>query len=70
MLAPSLILGACDTHAHLRMIRPQGYIVVEGNLLRKLYKEDQTVIVMKGGSKACGIGVVLEVNPSNGLFFV
>jgi len=70
MLAPSLILGACNTLVHLRMIRPAGYVVVEGSLPRRLYQEDKAILVMKGGAKACGIGVVVELNPVNGLFFV
>lgn len=70
MLAPSLILGACDTSVHLRMIRPHGYVVVEGSLRRRYYDEDKDILVMKGGNKACGIGVVLEIDPCNGLYFV
>ena len=70
MLAPSLILGARDTPVHLRMIRPAGYVVIEATLQRRLYAEDKAMLVMKGGTKACGIGVVLDVNPSNGFFFV
>jgi hypothetical protein len=70
MLAPSLILGACNTLVHLRMIRPAGYVVVEGSLPRRLYQEDKAILVMKGGAKACGIGVVVELNPVNSLFFV
>jgi len=45
-------------------------VVVEGSLPRRLYQEDKAILVMKGGAKACGIGVVVELNPGNGLFFV
>ena len=71
MLAPSLLLGAYATNVHLRMIRDKNdYCVVEGMLRRGLFAEDKALLVMKGGSKACGIGVVLEVDPSSSLFFV
>jgi hypothetical protein len=71
MLAPSLILGALNTVVRLRMIRDaEDYRVVESNLLRKQYDGDGALLVMKGGKKVCGIGVVLEIDPRSGLFFV
>ena len=69
MLAPSLILGARDTAVHLRMIRPEGYVVIESHLSRKLYEQDKEILVMKGGAKACrGIGVVFDQDARSGVF--
>ena len=53
------------------MIRDsEAYAVVEATLTRQQYDEDQNILTIKGGTKACGIGVVLDVNPCNGLFFI
>lgn len=65
-------IAASGTTVHLRMIRPdpEGYIVVEGSLPRKLCTSDETILSVKGGNKACGIGVVFDVHPGTGLFFI
>ena len=63
--------AASGSSVHLRMIRDsEGYAVVEATLTRQQFDEDQTILTMKGGTKACGIGVVLDVDSRTGLFFI
>lgn len=53
------------------MIRAsEGYVVVEGTLMRQQYDEDKNILTVKGGDRACGVGVVLDVDPRTGLYII
>jgi GABA(A) receptor-associated protein len=70
MLAPSLIWGEAGSTVKIKMVRngdvPQ---FIEARLVRKPTVMDANLI-MSGGGKTCGIGVVLEVEARSRCFYV
>ncbi|EKX41724.1 hypothetical protein GUITHDRAFT_112140 [Guillardia theta CCMP2712] len=67
-LAPSLIFGAKNSNLHVCML--QDGVEVEAWCKRGFFVEDENMLSILGGTKACGIGVVLDKDPVTSLFVV